>query len=421
MKKTANRVFISALTAATIFTTACIPVLAAEEAPIILENGKDRSKEENIQAEIRMGNAAKITDEIASGADFPNVMFSPTSLNYALGMLAEGAGGKTKEALNSFLGTDQYGKYAQEYTKSAAERNSSEEEEKNGYRQKLKIANALWADHNWKLKEDYIERVQTDFNAGLTNEDFGDPGKVSKMINDWADEQTEHLIPEIVTPDMISEEEGLVLTNSLYFESPWSEEAWVMSEKKETFKGFDGTEETTYMMTEGNRYFENEQATAFSRYYQNGLQFVGILPKKEGDFKLTDLDLYSLLNSEPEYTQVICKMPALDFTTSTLLEDTLSKMGLADIFSDSADFSGLSETPAKVGSIIQKTNLQLDENGTKAAAVTAIVMEKCALMPEEPEIIKEVTLDRPFAFLIYDEENQEVLFMGKTATTEKQA
>ncbi len=77
MKKTANRVFISALTAATIFTTACIPVLAAEEAPIILENGKDRSKEENIQAEIRMENAAKITDEIASGADFPNVMFLP--------------------------------------------------------------------------------------------------------------------------------------------------------------------------------------------------------------------------------------------------------------------------------------------------------------------------------------------------------
>lgn len=126
MKKTANRVFISALTAATIFTTACIPVLAAEEAPIILENGKDRSKEENIQAEIRMGNAAKITDEIASGADFPNVMFSPTSLNYALGMLAEGADGKTKEALDSFLGTDQYGKYAKEYTKSAGERNSSE-------------------------------------------------------------------------------------------------------------------------------------------------------------------------------------------------------------------------------------------------------------------------------------------------------
>ena len=177
MKKTANRVVVSALTAATIFTTACIPVPAAEEASIILENGEEGSKEENIQAEIRMENAAKITDEIASGAEFPNVMFSPTSLNYALGMLAEGAGGKTKEALNSFLGTDQYGKYAKEYTKSAEERNSSEEEEKNGYRQKLKIANALWADHNWKLNEDYIERVQTDFHAELTNEDFGNPGK----------------------------------------------------------------------------------------------------------------------------------------------------------------------------------------------------------------------------------------------------
>ena len=95
----------------------------------------------------------------------------------------------------------------------------------------------------------------------------------------------------------------------------------------------------------------------------------------------------------------------------------LSELGLETIFSDQADFSGLSTEPTKVDSILQKTKLELNEEGTRAAAVTSILMEALMDMPEEEEpVIKEVYLDRPFAFLIYDAANQEVLFMGKVTT-----
>ena len=122
----------------------------------------------------------------------------------------------------------------------------------------------------------------------------------------------------------------------------------------------------------GDRYYENDKATAFDREYANGLSFVGILPVDEGDFTLEDLDIGGLLKSQPEYDEVQCKMPKLDFETTAILNDILSSLGLDNIFSSNADFSGIADKNVNVDTILQKTKLELDENGTKAAAVTAI-------------------------------------------------
>ena len=169
------------------------------------------------------------------------------------------------------------------------------------------------------------------------------------------------------------------------------------------------------MESKGDVYYENDAATAFGKSYANGLEFIGILPKNEDDFTLDSLDIKDLLKSEPEYDEVYCKMPKLNFETTAELSDILSNMGLKNIFSNKADFSGISNEKLKVGSVLQKTKLELDENGTKAAAVTSISMEKCSLASPDP-IVKNVDLTRPFAFLIYDSTNDEVLFMGKVMT-----
>ena len=95
----------------------------------------------------------------------------------------------------------------------------------------------------------------------------------------------------------------------------------------------------------------------------------------------------------------------------------LKELGLENIFSDNANFSGISNTPTRVNSILQKTKLELDENGTKAAAVTAIMTEAMAMSPNN-QVVKEVELTRPFAFAIYDNVNDEMLFMGKVVTVE---
>ena len=153
------------------------------------------------------------------------------------------------------------------------------------------------------------------------------------------------------------------------------------------------------MTCAGDRYYENDKATAFDREYANGLSFVGILPVDEGDFTLEDLDIGGLLKSQPEYDEVQCKMPKLD-----------------NIFSSNADFSGIADKNVNVDTILQKTKLELDENGTKAAAVTAVIMECMSAVEEKEPVIKNVELTRPFAFLIYDRSNNEILFMGKVMT-----
>lgn len=169
------------------------------------------------------------------------------------------------------------------------------------------------------------------------------------------------------------------------------------------------------MTGSANDYYENEYATAFGKNYANGLSFIGILPKKEGEFTLEGLDINGLMNSNPEYDQVSCKMPKLNFETSAELTEYLKALGLENIFSKNADFSGITKSGINVSSILQKTKLELDEKKTKAAAVTAIFSDKCAA-PVDNMIIKEVNLQRPFAFLIYDMSNDEILFMGKVIT-----
>lgn len=353
------------------------------------------NKEKNLIQSVRL------TDKIAADQKKNNIMLSPTSLNFALGILAEGAAGDTKEKLNEYLGTDKYTEYAMVYLEKLNAYN------KNG--SKLKIADAVWGDDNIALEQKFKESVSENFDSEVKNLDFSDGEAASRSINEWCNKNTEGLIPEIVTSEAISGSTGLCVTNSLYFEAGW-EKAWSVSEKAETF-GNNG-EETIYMTGSADDYYENEYATAFGKNYANGLSFIGILPKKEGEFTLEGLDINGLMNSNPEYDQVSCKMPKLNFETSAELTEYLKALGLENIFSENADFSGITKSGINVSSILQKTKLELDEKKTKAAAVTAIFSDKCAA-PVDNMIIKEVNLQRPFAFLVYDMSNDEILFMGK--------
>lgn len=372
-------------------------------------------KKSDIDKAAVLQNSVKMTDRISVAADGKNIMFSPTSLNFALGMIAEGAKGETKKILEDYLGTDDFVSYAKDYLDKIKEYNT--EDENYGYKSKLKIADAVWADDELTLQEKFRNTVSDSFGAEVENVDFSAAEKTCGIINSWCDKNTEGLIPEIITPDLISDNTGLCLTNSLYFESGWSGEPWDVSETEESFGD---NEKTNYMTCIGDRYYENDKATAFGRDYANGLSFIGVLPNDQGDFSLEDLDIGELLKSQPEYDEVQCKMPKLEFETTAVLNDMLSDLGLDDIFSSDADFSGIADKNVNVDTILQKTKLELDENGTKAAAVTAVVMECMSAVEEDDEpIIKTVELTRPFAFLIYDSSNDEILFMGKVMTVSR--
>ncbi|NSF72442.1 serpin family protein [Blautia wexlerae] len=374
----------------------------------ILTSDEYMQNESNINKTTALQNSVKMTDLLSAEASGKNIMFSPTSLNFALGMIAEGAKGETKEILDDYLGTNDFAAYAKEYLDKIKAYNT--EDESYEYQSKVKIADAVWVDNGLTLQEKFKNTVSDSFGAEVEAVDFSAAEKTCDVINSWCNKNTEGLIPKIITPDLINDNTGLCLTNSLYFESGWSGEPWKVSDTEESFGK---KEKTKYMTCTGDRYYENDKATAFGRDYANGLSFIGILPNDEGDFNLEDLDIGGLLKSNPEYDEVDCKMPKLNFETSTVLNDMLSSLGLENLFSSNADFSGIADQNVNVDTILQKTKLELDENGTKAAAVTAVIMECMSATVENEPIIKTVELTRPFAFLIYDRSNDEILFIGR--------
>ena len=382
-----------------------IDTAAASE---ILTSDEYMQNETNINKTTVLQNSVKMADMLSAEASGKNIMFSPTSLNFALGMIAEGAKGETKEILDDYLGTNDFAAYAKEYLDKINAYNT--EDESYGYQSKVKIADAVWVDNGLTLQEKFKNTVSDSFGAEVEAVDFSAAEKTCDVINSWCNKNTEGLIPKIITPDLINDNTGLCLTNSLYFESGWSGEPWNVSDTEESFGE---KEKTKYMTCTGDRYYENDKATAFGRDYANGLSFIGILPNDEGDFNLEDLDIGGLLKSNPEYDEVDCKMPKLNFETSTVLNDMLSSLRLDNLFSSNADFSGIADQNVNVDTILQKTKLELDENGTRAAAVTAVTMECMSAPAENEPIIKTVELTRPFAFLIYDRSNDEILFIGK--------
>lgn len=385
-----------------------IDTAAASE---ILTSDEYMQNETNINKTTVLQNSVKMTDMLSAEASGKNIVFSPTSLNFALGMIAEGAKGETKEILDDYLGTNDFAAYAKDYLDKIKAYNT--EDESYGYQSKVKIADAVWVDKGLTLQEKFKNMVSDSFGAEVEAVDFSAAEKTCDVINSWCDKNTEGLIPKIITPDLINDNTGLCLTNSLYFESGWNGEPWNVSDTEESFGK---KEKTKYMTCTGDRYYENDKATAFGRNYANGLSFIGILPNDEGDFNLEDLDIGGLLKSNPEYDEVDCKMPKLNFETSTVLNDMLSSLGLDNLFSGNADFSGIADQNVNVDTILQKTKLELDENGTKAAAVTAVTMECMSAAVENEPIIKTVELTRPFAFLIYDRSNDEILFIGKVTS-----
>ncbi len=348
--------------------------------------------------------------------DNKQAMFSPLSLNMCLGMLEAGAAGSSKTALDNYLGRTDYADFAADYLEHAKDFNYKSKGATK-YKNVFELANSLWASESHEISGEYKKNVADKFSAEIDNVDFLKPEKAAEKINGWVNDKTHEMIPTIINPEQLTSDTAAVLVNTVYFESAWSSE-WYLNDEKETFKNADGsTVDTKLMVNDSKIYYENKNASAFSLGYRNGMKFIGILPKNEGDFTLESLDIEGLLKSETTEYDVTAKMPKLNFESEFPLTDALNAAGLSDVFNkDNADFSpmqGSADERFYVSEVMQKTKLELDEEGTRAAAVTAAIMDNAAaIMPEEREK-KDVFLNRPFAFLIYDGEAQQIVFMGK--------
>jgi serpin B len=364
-----------------------------------------------------------------------NLFFSPNSIHTSLGMTYLGAKGKTAqemaEVLHLALNREQIVQAFGELTRTlnSPQMVLVEEYVDREYRQmeapvyQLSIANALWVMKDYPFREEYITEVRGPFNAELRQLDFiNDPEPSRYTINEWVENKTNQKIKELLPPGIIRNDTRLVLTNAIYFMSNWAEEFKKQNTKDLPFTMTDGSKVTCPQMFQQDRfgYMETNDFQGLSLPYKgHDLEMAIFLPKNtdglptlEKKFTVKNLNKWM---SQFKHQEVKVTLPKFKFSYAASLGDVLKAMGMNLAFIwPGADFSIM--TTAKdlfISAVLHKSFVAVDEEGTEAAAGTAVMMSLGAapsMEKTEPKVFK---ADHPFIFVIRHKKTDAILFTGR--------
>jgi serine protease inhibitor len=340
-----------------------------------------------------------------------NAFLSPLSASMALGMTLNGANGETFDGIQTALRLT----------------GMTEAEMNQGYRDliallgeldsrtEMKIANSMWGHDGFTIEPAFINAGKTFFDAEVQTLDFGSPSAVA-TINDWVSGKTNARIPTLL--DQISDGEILFLINAIYFKGKWREAFDPKDTENGPFQAADGRTRTAALMsqTDSLRYDETADYQAVDLLYGNGSFAMTVLLPKAGR---TPADVLAGLNPEAwrelaerfRDANVHLTMPRFKMEYSRRLKSDLTALGMGIAFDDSrADFYRIADVrPARLylTRVDQKTFVEVNEEGTEAAAATAVGVGIISV----PEVT-EMRVDRPFVFAIRERLSGTVLFLG---------
>ena len=337
-----------------------------------------------------------------------NTMISPYSVMQAMTMTANGAARDTRQEMQQVLGGDIPLEMLNQYLY------AWRTEQPHTDRCKLETANAIWYNENVPAPQSDFLRINREwFGADCFQAPFTQ--KTLSEINDWVKKHTDRMIPKIL--DRLLPNETMVLVNAVCFDAKWQKKYEKEDIKEKNFMNADGSTTGVQMMySDENAYLSLDGAEGFLRYCDGPYAFAGILPPEDmtADAYLAELDgqsLYSLLNDVQE-TSVRAGIPPFRFDTGTELQGILPDMGMPLAFSDDADFSGVTgeQRGTGISRVIHKSYVEVDANGTKAAAATAVTLKENGIILDLET--KFVILDRPFIFMIVDMNTHLPVFIG---------
>lgn len=347
-----------------------------------------------------------------------NVFYSPFSITTALAMTAAGAKGKTltefQEVLH--LPTDR-AEASLVFNGLFAAVNGTGPQEKRPY--ELNTANALWAQKGYPWRKEYITVVNKIFGAAVEDVDYRQPEPARATINGWVEKQTKEKIKDLLPSGSITPETRLVLTNAIYFKGSWAFPFEKEATKDQPFKLADGRTVAVPLMQE-EKFFHYGEQPGFQLlelpYKGNELSMVVLLPREANGLAKLDADLsvasLGTWTKAARSAKVRVFLPRFKVEASYTLNDPLKKLGLKLPF-ENPDFTGMhtgSENLA-ISLVVHKAFVDVNEEGTEAAAATGVVIAPTAMpMPVEPKIFR---ADRPFLFLIKHNKSGVILFMGR--------
>ncbi len=350
--------------------------------------------------------------------DDSNLFFSPYSISTALAMTYEGAKGQTAEEMQSVF----------HFPKDAELRRNAisqiaDEINKGDKEYKLSTANALWAQKDFAFRKDYLEVVENYYGGVARNLDFKADTEGSRLtINGWVEDQTNDKIKDLIPAGVLNRGTRLVLTNAIYFKGEWVKTFDKSATKDRDFTISRFNKVPVPMMRQSGRdstfnYAETEDLQLLELPYAgDDISMLMILPKDDLGSIEGSLTIQQLSEWRESLTEqrVDIFIPRFKFETKTFMKKTLSKMGMPTAFSNSADFTGMEEESRenwKIDEVIHQAFVDVNEEGTEAAAATAIVFGPTSMPPPVPVFMA----DHPFIFIIQQKETGNILFMGRVS------
>jgi len=402
---------------------------------------------------VAAGNTAfafDLLNRLSEASPNENLFWSPYSVSVALAMTYAGAGGETRREMRETLHfpqegvhqgfrrlRDHFAQYEASETTGAsgasetpettdqnesggAEETTAEYREPQPFR--LAGANALWGQEGFPFAEALLGTLERNYGAGLRELDFeSNPERARRAINEWVADRTRGKITDLLSPSAITAMTRLVLTNAVYFRANWETEFREENTEEATFTALSGTQRTVPMMSQS----ETFRYAAISGYQLVALPYAGadvsmvVLLPESGAFEefqrsLSAERLRELLGAM-ESRKGTVRLPRFEYRSKFDLSKTLAAMGMPSAFGPEADLSGMAKGDAgeslSVDEVVHQSYVGVDEQGTEAAAATAVVVTESATTVESEPF--EMTVDRPFLFLIRDEETGSVLFVGR--------
>jgi serpin B len=348
-----------------------------------------------------------------------NLFFSPESISTALAMAYAGARGDTASEMAKTL---HFTLPQQHLNPAMGALLSDLNAVHDGYQ--LSVANALWAQQGYTFLDDFLQLLKTDYGAGLNQVDFKGATEAARLtINRWVEQKTQDKIKDLLQPGTLAPSTRLVLTNAIYFKGDWQTQFDKAQTRDEDFYPSQlQTKQVAFMhRADSFSYFDGGTFQVLEIPYKSKeLSLIVLLPKDRSGLpaleqSLTASNTQQWLSQLVQRDKVIVALPKFKSTHPFELGATLGAMGMAQAFSGSADFSGMTgKRDFAISEVIHKAYIDVNEEGTEAAAATAVGFRALAMRGpvEQPPVFR---ADHPFIFLIRDNRSSSILFMGRMA------
>ena len=345
-----------------------------------------------------------------------NIFFSPFSISTALAMTYAGANGETA---NEMAKTMHFGPNEPDFHYAYGSYLNVLEDNAKGNIQ-LRIANRLWGEKTYKLRPDFIKLNKRAYDSPLQPMDFRTKPEACRLsINDWIAERTEQRIKDLLPEGTVTNDTRLVLTNAIYFKGDWLYQFKPKKTKEKKFTLADGGKvKAPFMHFEGAfDFYHGPNYKMIKLPYKGEKQsMVVVLPHADVSLAEVEEEINSSSFQQLTYgykPDVELALPKFKITKPLSLNSYLQDMCIRIAFTDKADFSLMTESQdLMISDVIHKAFIEVNEEGTEAAAATAVVMVLTSTIAEEPKP-ETFVADHPFLFYIIDDQTQAILFMGR--------